>query len=232
MNDFLAKCINCLDSDQQSILVASCARLLIILIIHFDWLIVNPLRDQIIHWCFLPLRCHVPNTSNCSEVKVALVLLDESLNLATVNPSDPRLHYVPVKLLNPSNRSKSRHSAVRVSGEEQHLNVRLVLHHAVDPKWSLILQLPIFVHIVVAINPCTGVVVVEWVINMQKVLNFLVVEIVGDQVCPEIVILKCFSVFRFIMLQPSANVIWIWVTSLIIDLSSIFQSALSVIWVL
>jgi len=198
---------------------------------NLNWQVMNPLIDQVLITCFIPLWCHMSNTSESSKVQTAVILLDESLNFATVNPSDPWLNYVPSEFPKPSDGSKSWNGTICVSWEEKHLNVGLMLHHSVNPKWSFILFLPVCIHDIVAIKPCTVRVEIKWVINMQNVLNFLPIEIVRNSASKNVIILKHLFVGLPTILKPFTNVFWKRVSSLVCCLPSIFQNSLSVFWI-
>ena len=107
-----------------------------------------------------------------------------------MNPSNPWLDDVPSELLDPLNCSKSWHSAISIAREEQHLNIRLVLHNSVDPERALVLLMPLSIYRIIAINPGGIFIIVERIVDLQDIFYFLDVEVVGDGVAEDIVILQ------------------------------------------
>ena len=125
---------------------------------------MDPLGIQVMHWGSAPLWCHVTDTSHGSVIEATFVLFDEALNFISLYPSNKWFNYWPGELLNPLESSKGWDCSISVSGKEKHSDVGLVLHDPVDPERSLVLQVPVRVHLIVALHPFSVLVEVEvWV---------------------------------------------------------------------
>jgi len=151
---------------------------------------VHPLGYQVLHWSLLPLWCHVADASDGGEVEAALVLLDEALDLVAVYPGDPGLDDVPAELFDPLDSSEGWHGTVGVAREEEHLDVGLVLHDSIDPERALVLLMPVLIYRIIAVNPRGIVIIVERIVDFQDIFYFLDVEVVGDGVAEDIIILQ------------------------------------------
>lgn len=107
---------------------------------------MHPLSNEVLHWSSLPLWCHVADTVNRSEREMTSVMLNITLYFILMNPSRPLLMNFPIELLYPFASTKGWYGTICVAGEEEHLDVWLMIEDSIDPKRSLVLEMPVFIN--------------------------------------------------------------------------------------
>ena len=119
------------------------------------------------------------DTLDGCKIKIWLVFLIVAGDLSIANPWGPLLLNRPVKVLNPVSSSEHWYSTISVSREEEHLEIRVVLHDAVNPEGAFILLMPLGVNVIIALNPSRVTVHEEVVLDAELVLHVLLVQIIA-----------------------------------------------------
>lgn len=136
----------------------------------------------------------------------------------------------PVEVFQPSPCSQHWHGTIGVTGEEEHLEVRLMFHDTVDPKGALVLLMPLFINVVIALNPSSVLVHEEVVRNAKLGLNSWRVQIVTHFLSSNLRLQWLLALVHdntWMILVPSSNVIFEGKSSLVGSLFAV-QDGLSI----